>query len=189
MVLSTATVLAVGTVQPPIKKMNDSNMAVEKGGKPLLDSNSMSHLKNLLDDAMDKGDLQQDEIDGIADEADRMGEDYLNDDHKASIDAANDKQRAHHEDFLAHAEGMSEEALQRKGHDLDHSKAHELHHYEEDEEGNLKRTGSSHSYRDEDGSVKRLDTGDHVNIPAHTKHRVSWTDPEQETIWLAVFYQ
>ncbi|PIB13915.1 cupin domain-containing protein [Vibrio rotiferianus] len=41
----------------------------------------------------------------------------------------------------------------------------------------------------EDGSVKRLETGDHVNIPAHTKHRVSWTDPEQETIWLAVFYR
>ncbi len=40
----------------------------------------------------------------------------------------------------------------------------------------------------EDGSVKRLETGDHLNIPAYTKHRVSWTDPEQETIWLAVFY-
>ncbi|MDF5306351.1 cupin, partial [Vibrio parahaemolyticus] len=24
---------------------------------------------------------------------------------------------------------------------------------------------------------------------AHTKHKVSWTDPTQETIWLAVFYQ
>ncbi|MDF4600008.1 cupin, partial [Vibrio parahaemolyticus] len=23
----------------------------------------------------------------------------------------------------------------------------------------------------------------------HTKHKVSWTDPTQETIWLAVFYQ
>lgn len=30
--------------------------------------------------------------------------------------------------------------------------------------------------------------GDHINIPAHQRHRVSWTDPEQETIWLAVFY-
>ncbi len=41
----------------------------------------------------------------------------------------------------------------------------------------------------ENGSVKRLEAGDHINIPAHTKHKVSWTVPNQETIWLAVFYQ
>ncbi|MBR9789566.1 MAG: cupin domain-containing protein [Vibrionaceae bacterium] len=40
----------------------------------------------------------------------------------------------------------------------------------------------------ENGSVKHLEAGDHVNIPAHTKHKVSWTDPNQETIWLAIFY-
>ena len=31
--------------------------------------------------------------------------------------------------------------------------------------------------------------GDYVNIPAHQKHRVEWTAPEDETIWLAVHYQ
>lgn len=30
--------------------------------------------------------------------------------------------------------------------------------------------------------------GDWLDIPAHTKHRVEWTDPEQDTVWLAVFY-
>ncbi|MEK6765024.1 MAG: phosphoribosylaminoimidazole carboxylase, partial [Planctomycetota bacterium] len=30
--------------------------------------------------------------------------------------------------------------------------------------------------------------GDYINIPAHKKHRVEWTDPEGETIWLAVHY-
>ena len=34
----------------------------------------------------------------------------------------------------------------------------------------------------------RLKPGDHINIPAHTKHKVSWTIPDQETIWLAVHY-
>jgi cupin 2 domain-containing protein len=29
---------------------------------------------------------------------------------------------------------------------------------------------------------------DFVMIPAHVKHRVSWTDPQLDTIWLAVFY-
>ncbi len=33
-----------------------------------------------------------------------------------------------------------------------------------------------------------LKMGGYVNIPAGTKHRVSWTDPEIETVWLAVHY-
>ncbi len=32
-----------------------------------------------------------------------------------------------------------------------------------------------------------LQPGDHVFIPAHSRHRVDWTDPMQNTIWLAVF--
>ena len=30
--------------------------------------------------------------------------------------------------------------------------------------------------------------GDYLDIPAHTKHRVQWTDPDQETVWLAIHY-
>jgi cupin 2 domain-containing protein len=30
--------------------------------------------------------------------------------------------------------------------------------------------------------------GDHLLIPAHKKHRVTWTTPEEPTVWLAVFY-
>ncbi len=30
--------------------------------------------------------------------------------------------------------------------------------------------------------------GDHVVIPAHRKHRVEWTTPDEPTVWLAVFY-
>lgn len=33
-----------------------------------------------------------------------------------------------------------------------------------------------------------LGPGDFVNIPAHQKHRVDWTSPDEPTIWLAVFY-
>ncbi len=28
--------------------------------------------------------------------------------------------------------------------------------------------------------------GDFINIPAHKKHRVEWTTPDEPTIWLAV---
>ena len=38
---------------------------------------------------------------------------------------------------------------------------------------------------DEDISLK---PGSHLHIPAHTKHKVKWTAPDTETIWLAVFY-
>jgi cupin 2 domain-containing protein len=31
--------------------------------------------------------------------------------------------------------------------------------------------------------------GDYVNIPAHEKHRVAWTSPDEPTIWLAVHYR
>jgi cupin 2 domain-containing protein len=34
-----------------------------------------------------------------------------------------------------------------------------------------------------------LRTGDWINIPAHRKHRVEWTTPDEPTIWLAVFYE
>lgn len=38
-------------------------------------------------------------------------------------------------------------------------------------------------------SVVEMKPGDFVNIPAHRKHRVEWTTPDELTIWLAVFYK
>lgn len=34
-----------------------------------------------------------------------------------------------------------------------------------------------------------LKPGDHVNLPAHCRHRVDWTLPDTATVWLAVFYR
>ena len=39
----------------------------------------------------------------------------------------------------------------------------------------------------EDGIVE-LRAGDYLNIAPHQKHRVDWTSPDEETVWLAVFY-
>jgi cupin 2 domain-containing protein len=33
---------------------------------------------------------------------------------------------------------------------------------------------------------KRLAPGDYVYLPAHTRHRVTWTDAKEPTVWLAV---
>lgn len=40
----------------------------------------------------------------------------------------------------------------------------------------------------EDGRELELRRGDHVDIPAHVRHKVAWTDPDRPTVWLAVFY-
>jgi cupin 2 domain-containing protein len=39
-----------------------------------------------------------------------------------------------------------------------------------------------------DGGEVAMAPGDWLEIPAHRKHRVAWTDPEQESVWLAVHY-
>ena len=36
--------------------------------------------------------------------------------------------------------------------------------------------------------VVEMTSGDYLDIPAHTKHRVAWTTPDEPTIWLAVHY-
>ena len=40
----------------------------------------------------------------------------------------------------------------------------------------------------EDDRILTLSRGDYYLIPAHCRHRVAWTDPDTETIWLAVHF-
>ena len=40
----------------------------------------------------------------------------------------------------------------------------------------------------DDRTSVALRVGNFINIPAHTKHKVDWTDPEGQTVWLAVHY-
>jgi cupin 2 domain-containing protein len=37
--------------------------------------------------------------------------------------------------------------------------------------------------------VIEMKAGDCINIPAHQPHRVEWTTQDEQTIWLAVFYE
>jgi cupin 2 domain-containing protein len=34
-----------------------------------------------------------------------------------------------------------------------------------------------------------LHPGNYLNIPAHRKHRVVWTDPDQPSVWLTIHYE
>lgn len=36
--------------------------------------------------------------------------------------------------------------------------------------------------------ARTLKAGDWMVLPAHVRHRVEWTDPNQPTVWLAVFW-
>ncbi|CAM3322583.1 cupin domain-containing protein [Halomonas lysinitropha] len=40
----------------------------------------------------------------------------------------------------------------------------------------------------EEGEDVELAPGDYCTIPAHCRHRVKWTEPQQATLWLAVHY-
>ena len=41
----------------------------------------------------------------------------------------------------------------------------------------------------ENGETLHLHPGDYVDIPAHRKHRVESTAPNEPTVWLAIFYE
>jgi cupin 2 domain-containing protein len=42
-------------------------------------------------------------------------------------------------------------------------------------------------FEHEEGAVE-MRRGDFLHIPAHTRHRVEWTTPDEPTVWLAVHY-
>lgn len=41
---------------------------------------------------------------------------------------------------------------------------------------------------EEDAGPIEMKPGDFINIPAHRRHRIEWTTPDEPTIWLAVLY-
>lgn len=63
---------------------------------------------------------------------------------------------------------------------------HEWYDQESDEWVILLQGEAVLSFENEDDV--RLKAGDYINIPAHKKHRVSWTIPKKESVWLAVHY-
>lgn len=50
-------------------------------------------------------------------------------------------------------------------------------------------TGSARLSFADSGESVDLKPGDYLNIPAHRRHRVEWTDPSEATIWVAIHYR
>lgn len=62
--------------------------------------------------------------------------------------------------------------------------------YDQDEAEFVIVVGGAARLRFADETTARdLAPGDWVDIPPHRRHRVDWTDPERDTVWLAVFYR
>jgi cupin 2 domain-containing protein len=64
------------------------------------------------------------------------------------------------------------------------------HWYDQDDaEWVLVVSGAADLRIEGEAEPRRLDPGDYVFIPAHVRHRVEWTAPDQPTVWLAVHLQ
>ncbi len=48
--------------------------------------------------------------------------------------------------------------------------------------------GSARLLIEGEPAPRLMRTGDFIDLPPHTRHRVEWTDPQTPTVWLAVFY-
>ncbi|MGR8935196.1 MAG: cupin domain-containing protein [Gammaproteobacteria bacterium] len=57
---------------------------------------------------------------------------------------------------------------------------------QEDDEWVLLLQGSAALQFENRPATLEMHAGDYVFIPAHCKHRVTWTDAQQESIWLAI---
>jgi len=60
---------------------------------------------------------------------------------------------------------------------------------QEENEFVLLVSGEAELLFEEENESVRLEEGDYLVIPAHKRHRVTWTAPDRETVWLAVHFK
>lgn len=60
--------------------------------------------------------------------------------------------------------------------------------YDQEQEEWVMVVSGAARLRIENQAVHDMRPGDSVLLPAHCRHRVEWTDPDQPTVWLALHY-
>jgi cupin 2 domain-containing protein len=61
--------------------------------------------------------------------------------------------------------------------------------YDQDEhEWVIVLAGSAAIQFEDDPEPVQLQQGSYLSIPAHARHRVAWTSPNERTVWLAIHY-
>ncbi|HDL64476.1 MAG TPA: cupin domain-containing protein [Proteobacteria bacterium] len=62
--------------------------------------------------------------------------------------------------------------------------------YDQDEnEFVLLVSGEAELLFEEENESVRMEAGAYLVIPTHKRHRVAWTAPDRDTVWLAVHYK
>lgn len=87
-------------------------------------------------------------------------------------------------DTLCSAERVKIERIVSRG----HASPEGFWYDQERDEFVLVAQGSAGLKIEGEKDILVLKAGDYLNIPARVKHRVEWTDPSCDTIWLAVHY-
>ncbi len=87
-------------------------------------------------------------------------------------------------DILAEGKNFRLERIVSKG----HSSPKGFWYDQVENEFVLLLKGKAEVLFEDDANTVTLSEGDYINIPAHKKHRVEWTDPKIETVWLTLFY-
>jgi cupin 2 domain-containing protein len=49
-------------------------------------------------------------------------------------------------------------------------------------------SGAAELQFEDEETPRTMSPGDWINIEAHRRHRVNWTDPEKSSVWLAIHY-
>jgi cupin 2 domain-containing protein len=87
-------------------------------------------------------------------------------------------------DTICSTEGVKIERIVSRG----HASPEGFWYDQEKNEFVLVVRGSAGLKLENEDDIVVLKAGDYLNIVAHVKHRVAWTDSTCETIWLAVHY-
>ncbi|MDY0042271.1 MAG: cupin domain-containing protein [Desulforhabdus sp.] len=87
-------------------------------------------------------------------------------------------------EHLVMARGVRIERIVSNG----HSSPEGFWYDQEQDEWVMVLKGSAGLLFEGSDEVLKLNSGDWIDIPAHKRHRVEWTDSGEKTIWLAVHY-
>jgi cupin 2 domain-containing protein len=69
-----------------------------------------------------------------------------------------------------------------------HSSLEDFWYDQEEHEWVMLLKGSAVLRFEDQSESMTMTPGNYITIAKHQRHRVEWTDPEEETIWLAVHY-
>ena len=88
-------------------------------------------------------------------------------------------------EILKESSGVRIERIVSRG----HASPHDFWYDQDESEWVLLLSGRARIQFADDSKTTDLTPGDSIEIPARVRHRVDWTDPTRDTVWLAIFFR